>query len=325
MYTVILIKLLTCQFNSKKIKHLTDQLYIDWKHLKSPEEHEIMKMYAARARLISLIYSSYYFICCPMFIFTSLIPKILDIVLPLNESRPMLMPNEAHYFVSDDREYFYYIFFHVFISTFIILTGLLAHDCVILTYTEHVCGIFAVAGFRFENLARNTDIKNDKIDIQSKDVQCQIYTQKIALSVHAHWRALQYAEFLKNTFSVTLVIQMFIVIVAMSVTLLQMAIQLEIIETTRYMAFVTGQLIHIFCFSLQGQRLIDHSLQMHDKIYKCSWYKIPVKSQRLLLNIMRRSLQPNILSAGRIYVFSLKNFMTVLQSSVSYFTVLASF
>ncbi|EFN64081.1 hypothetical protein EAG_02341, partial [Camponotus floridanus] len=45
--------------------------------------------------------------------------------------------------------------------------------------------------------------------------------------------------------------------------------------------------------------------------YKCSWYKMPVKSQRLLLNSMRRSLHPNILSAGRIYVFSLKNFMTV--------------
>ncbi|XP_025266893.1 putative odorant receptor 85d [Camponotus floridanus] len=105
---------------------------------------------------------------------------------------------------------------------------------------------------------------------------------------------------------------MFIVIVAMSVTLLQMVVQLEnIIETTRYMAFFTGQLVHIFFFSLQGQRLIDHSLQIHDKIYNCSWYKIPVKSQKLLLNIMRRSSQPNILSAGRIYVFSLKSFMTV--------------
>ncbi|EFN64080.1 hypothetical protein EAG_02339, partial [Camponotus floridanus] len=45
--------------------------------------------------------------------------------------------------------------------------------------------------------------------------------------------------------------------------------------------------------------------------YNCSWYKIPVKSQKLILNVMGRSVQPNILSAGRIYIFSLKSFMTV--------------
>ncbi|KAL6431198.1 hypothetical protein ACFW04_007124 [Cataglyphis niger] len=105
-----------------------------------------------------------------------------------------------------------------------------------------------------------------------------------------------------------------------------MAVQLDdILETMRYTAFVVGQLIHLFCFCLQGQRLIDHSFKIHDKIYNCLWYNMPVKSQRLLLNVMRRSLQPNILSAGGIYIFSLKSFTTVLQSSMSYFTVLASF
>lgn len=46
-----------------------------------------------------------------------------------------------------------------------------------------------------------------------------------------------------------------------------MAMQLDdTLQTMRYTAFVVGQLIHLFCFSLQGQRLIDHSLQMHDKM-----------------------------------------------------------
>ncbi|XP_012058140.1 PREDICTED: putative odorant receptor 19b [Atta cephalotes] len=98
----------------------------------------------------------------------------------------------------------------------------------------------------------------------------------------------------------------------------------EITETMRYMAFVITQLVDLFCYSLQGQKLINHSL--HNKIYNCSWYNIPVKSQILRLYVMRRSMQPNFLSAGiKIYVFSLKSFTTVVMSSVSYFTVLASF
>ncbi|KAL6431195.1 hypothetical protein ACFW04_007124 [Cataglyphis niger] len=320
MHTVIMVKLYTCLFNSDKIKNLSDQLYSHWKNLESPEEYEIMKTYAAKARLFSLIYSSYYIICCPMFILISLTPKILDIVLPLNESRPMLMPYEAHYFVHDDREYFYYIFFHALVAILIVITGILAHDCMVLTYVEHVCSIFAVAGFRFENLTYNkdTDLINNNL--------INVYNQKIAISVHAHWQALQFAELLEDTFSITFAIQIAIVTVAMSISLLQMAVQLDdILETMRYTAFVVGQLIHLFCFCLQGQRLIDHSFKIHDKIYNCLWYNMPVKSQRLLLNVMRRSLQPNILSAGGIYIFSLKSFTTVLQSSMSYFTVLASF
>ncbi|XP_029677004.1 odorant receptor 4-like [Formica exsecta] len=317
---VVIVKLYACQFNNSKIKDLTDQVYSDWESLEIPEEYEIMKTYAAKARLFSLIYTSYYAIAAPLFILLiPITPQILDIVLPLNESRSILMPYEAHYFVHDDREYFYYILFHALVAVLIVITGVLAHDCMVLTYIEHVCSIFAVAGFRFENLAYNkdTDLINDNL--------INMYNQKIAISVHAHWQALQFAKLLKDTFSITFGIQIAIVTVAMSISLLQMVVQDDTLETMRYMAFIIGQLIHIFCFSLQGQRLIDHSLKVRDKIYNCFWYNIPVKSQRLLLNVMRRSLQPNILTAGGIYIFSLKSFTTVLQSSMSYFTVLASF
>ncbi|XP_029159745.1 putative odorant receptor 85d [Nylanderia fulva] len=318
LFILITIKLLTCQFSNYKIKHLTDQLYNDWRILKSPQECEIMKTYAAKARLLSLIYSMFYLTACPIYPFTTLTPKILDIVMPLNKSRPIIMPYPAHYFVYDDTEYFYYILFHATIIGTLVLTVLVAHDCVILTYIEHVCGVFAVAGFRFENLVYKHNGKKNDMD--------KIYNQKIVSSIHVHWRALKFAESLENTFSVSLFMQLLMIIVGTSVTLLQMAVQVEnIFEVYRNATFVLAHLIHIFCFSLQGQKLIDHSLKMHDKIYNCSWYKMPMKSQRLLLSVMRRSMQPNMLSAGRIYIFSLKSFMTVLQTSMSYFTVLASF
>ncbi|XP_070158310.1 odorant receptor 22c-like isoform X3 [Polyergus mexicanus] len=244
---VVVVKLYACQFNNSKIKDLTDRVYSDWESLEIPEEYEIMKTYAAKARLFSLIYT----------------------------------------------------------SVLIVLTGVLAHDCMVLTYIEHVCSIFAVAGFRFENLAYNkdTDLINDNL--------INMYNHKVAISVHAHWQALQFAKLLKDTFSITFAIQIAIVTVAMSISLLQMVVQDDTLETMRYMAFIIGQLIHLFCFSLQGQRLIDHSLEVRDKIYNCFWYNIPVKSQRLLLNVMRRSLQPNILCASGIYIFSLKSFTTV--------------
>ncbi|KAF3054456.1 Odorant receptor 180 [Nylanderia fulva] len=313
---IFTLKLYTCQLNNNKIKHLTNQLYSDWKDLESPEEYEIMKTYATRVRVFTLIYSAYYLIGCPMFVMCTLIPKVLDIVLPLNESRPIILPAEIHYFVSDE-EYFYYIFILSLICSFFIV-NVLAHDCLIMTCIEHICGNLAVVGFRMENLAHNPNRQNNSVD--------NIYKQKIASSVRLHLRTLEFAKFLESTFSVALVVQMFIIMVAMSITLLQLAVQVEqLIEIMRNLVLVVAQLIHLFCFSMQGQKLIDHSLEIQDKIYNCFWYKIPVKSQRLLIDIMRRSLQPSVLSAGGFYIFSLKSYMTVLQSSVSYYTVLSSF
>ncbi|XP_011068481.1 PREDICTED: putative odorant receptor 85d [Acromyrmex echinatior] len=119
---------------------------------------------------------------------------------------------------------------------------------------------------------------------------------------------------------------MLIVVVTLSISLVQVALQYgDIKEMFRYLSYIFGQILHTFCFSLQGQRLINHSIQLRDKIYNSYWYKIPVESQKLLLHVMRRSMEPCFLSAGKIYIFSLKSFTTVMQSSVSYFTVLASF
>jgi len=40
----------------------------------------------------------------------------------------------------------------------------------------------------------------------------------------------------------------------------------EVTNAIRYMFFVIVQLIYLFYYGLQGQRLIDHNLQMRDKM-----------------------------------------------------------
>ncbi|XP_025161823.1 odorant receptor 4-like [Harpegnathos saltator] len=99
----------------------------------------------------------------------------------------------------------------------------------------------------------------------------------------------------------------------------------DFLKILRYTLYVGGQLFHLFILSFEGQKLMDHSLETRDKIYSSSWYEAPKKSQKLLIMVMIRSLQPTCLSAGKVYIFSLESFSAVLQTSMSYFTVLASF
>ncbi|XP_011049753.1 PREDICTED: uncharacterized protein LOC105143257 [Acromyrmex echinatior] len=152
LFCVILVTLSTISMIIPQMKILIDQLFIDWNELETPEEYEIMKKYAKNGRRYSLGYLLYCYFAVYVFMSVSLIPQILDIVLPLNESRPILPTYPGYYFV-DERKYFFYIFSHAIIAWEIAMTGIVTHDCMLLTYIEHVCSIFALVGHILETLS----------------------------------------------------------------------------------------------------------------------------------------------------------------------------
>ncbi|XP_019701253.1 putative odorant receptor 85d [Harpegnathos saltator] len=288
---VAVVKVYTFQLNILKFKELTEHLYVDWKNLETPEEYEIMKSYAENSRRFSIIYPVYCIVGTTVFMSVSIVPHIFDVVLPLNESRPLLLPYPGYYFV-DSREYFTYIFWHSFLSWQIVIIGIFAHDCMFVCYVEHVSSMFAVVGYRFESLIydrKDALSKNENADLDEK------LRRRVAYLVHTHREALELAQLLESIFNIPFAVQMGISTVGMSITL------------------------------LQGQKLLDRSIETRDKIYNSSWYKTPRNLRKLLILIMMKSLQPSLLTAGKIYIFSLENFATVLQTSMSYFTVLASF
>ncbi|KAL0127089.1 hypothetical protein PUN28_005417 [Cardiocondyla obscurior] len=317
---ILLVKIYTYQFNSRKIKDLTDRLFVDWDMLETKEEHDIMRKYAEKGRWHALMYGLIIYMSTIIFAITSLVPRILDVIFPLNTSRPLILPYPAYYFV-DENEYFYYIFFHMLIACSICMTGMIAHDTMFFVYVEHICGLFAIVGFRFEHVSHKCKIiKKNAINYSSA------VHKNIVISVSAHHKALQFAQFLENTFTISFAIQLLFVTIGLSITLVQLSIQLhDLAEASRYVLFIIGQLFHLFCFSFQGQRVIDHSIETRDKIYHGLWYTVPAKEQRLLMFVIRRSIEASFLTAGKIYIFSLENFTTVVQSSVSYFTLLSSF
>ncbi|XP_039302504.1 odorant receptor 13a-like isoform X1 [Solenopsis invicta] len=325
---MVMVKVCTFQFNSRKIKDLTDRLFADWDMLETKEEHNIMKRYAENGRWYALMYGTYVYVSAFSFTSMSLMPRILDVVFPLNTSRPIMLPYPAYYFI-DDEQYFYYIYLHMLVASTVGMTGIIAHDSMFFVFIEHICGLSAVVGFRFEHVSyirNNTD--KDLIYYSGKDlIYCSNdkYYKNVASSIHAHQQILKFAKLLEDTFMIAFAVQLLIITIALSVALLQLSAQLhDLPEATRYVVMIIGQLLHLFCLSFQGQQLINHSLETCDKIFCSSWFNIPVKEQKLLLFAMKKSIEPNIVTAGKIYVFSLESFTKVVQSSVSYFTLLSS-
>ncbi|XP_072762435.1 uncharacterized protein [Anoplolepis gracilipes] len=318
---VALIKLFTIYFNNHKIKDLTDRLFKNWDMFTSKEELDIMKKYAETGKWYSLAYVYYVLGGIVIFASTSLLPQMLDVVSPLNTSRPVMLIWPAYYFV-DEEKYFYYIYCHMLFCLLYGINSIVAHDCMLFVYLEHVCSLFVVIGFRFEHmLYKNNNVKNIRINHPN-----DMYCKNIMFIVQAHREALQFVMLLESTFSLSFGLQMLMVIVGMSITLVQISIQLQnnLTILIRYLLLIGGQLFHLFCYSFEGQKLINYSSETGDKIYNGSWYEMPVSAQKLLIMVMRKSLEASVFTAGKIYIFSLESFTTVLQTSMSYFTVLTS-
>lgn len=80
-----------------------------------------------------------------MFMGMPLVPKVLDYILPLNESRPIIFLYEAEYFV-DRRAYQNWILIHSYLVTPLPATIVVAFDSLYFHFAEHACSLFSIVG-----------------------------------------------------------------------------------------------------------------------------------------------------------------------------------
>ncbi|KAL0108541.1 hypothetical protein PUN28_015216 [Cardiocondyla obscurior] len=119
-------------------------------------------------------------------------------------------------------------------------------------------------------------------------------------------------QLMEDAFSSALALEVASNTIMISVTLLQITKQdANILHKVRNICYVVGQLVHLFCFCFEGQKLINHSIQTRDKIYNSVWYETSTKWQKMILFVMHKSLEPVSLSAAKIFIFSMENFSTV--------------
>ncbi|XP_046835593.1 uncharacterized protein LOC124431567 [Vespa crabro] len=304
------------------IKLLMDNMIIDWNMWKSKEEIDIMKKFAHSGRMYTLGYTSripklvyfmlknkkqkqikkkekrqkekqnflsflflvYIYVFMFLFLLVTFVPPLMDIIIPLNESRRLELPVLAEYCV-DEQKHFYLIYFHMVVSIMIIITILIAIDTQLMVFCCHVSGAFAVVSFRLEHFLKNDATLDGLSDLQRKESY-----RHVSLSIKGHKRALelvlQKKEIIKLLYG-------------------------KSIKAVKYIALVIGELFHLFVASLSGQTIIDYSSEVYFKAYSGLWYEAPIEIRKLLILIMRRSFKPSQLSAGKIFVYCLDGFSTV--------------
>ncbi|XP_033218281.1 uncharacterized protein LOC117173749 [Belonocnema kinseyi] len=254
------------------------------------------------------------------YILTTMTPQILNIILPLNETRPKKLPSRVEYFVNWE-ENFEYILVHIIIITIIEACVLIGCRSTCSVLTDHACGLFSNAGNRLKNTINNID--SDKVRMEPH-LEDAIY-KDVTFCIENHLRAIEFSETIESCFSPCFFFIMGLSVILISTTLIEIIVHLdETDDAIKFGVYTVGLIIDLYFNNLPAQKLMDYSTSIPDHILEGTWYRIPLKSQKLLIMIMMRSRIPCKLTAGKMYVMSLNNFSKVLQNSLSYFTLLSS-
>ncbi|KAG7205987.1 hypothetical protein KM043_007910 [Ampulex compressa] len=180
----------------------------------------------------------------------------------------------------------------------------------------HISAEFKIIGYRLEHMF-------------DEDVDAYyIHWQKISELVEHHRAILRFVQTLISSFTISVLAQLVLIVITLTGLLLQFHMALTPLEDIGFAMLtvcrVVGHFLVLFLNILPGQRVLDASANMFTKIYSSDWYMAPIKTQKLLLFLMQRMIEPTKLSLANILHLKFEMFATITQLSMSYFTVIHS-
>ncbi|EGI61357.1 hypothetical protein G5I_10352, partial [Acromyrmex echinatior] len=75
--------------------------------------------------------------------------------------------------------------------------------------------------------------------------------------------------------------------------------------------FVSSHFWYMFFCNYLGQKVIDHSSDIFHRIYNVQWYVAPLRTQKLLLLMMQRSMRHCTIIINGLFIPSFEGFATV--------------
>ncbi|XP_011878673.1 PREDICTED: uncharacterized protein LOC105567977 [Vollenhovia emeryi] len=314
----IIMKFINCVFTNYKMKVLLEDIEETWKMKHDGPEKQILQHYAEESRTFAIRYAIALYATWLFYSTTPVVVSGIYTILPINETYTARFLYRLEHVLDMDK-YFNLMMLHGFISVFYIVSVPIAIDSIFSVCTQHVCALFTCIRYNIERI-QGSDLVLPEPDIKDDEVY-----RNIIACIKSYKHALKLSDVLSSNYAVSFLFLLGNIIICLSfgsAELIMVDNQLD--EIIRILSANLAQLLHVFCLSLISQRLIDHSSGLQNAIYNCDWYKISLRSRGLLRFTLLRTTRPCQIKAGKIFVMSLENFSSILQVSLSYFTMLTS-
>ncbi|XP_025270165.1 odorant receptor 4-like isoform X2 [Camponotus floridanus] len=307
--------------NTKTVKCLLEQLQQIYNELKDENEMVIIKKYGYNAKCYTI--RIILITVCSVFVisFLSIWPRLLDIIVPMNESRPHYEIEFIAEYFPDQEKYYYVIILHMNAAICIGGIAFIATGTMLIAYLKHACGMFKIASYRIDQAIAINFLQN----IEKNEI---ITYKKITYAVDIHRKAMKFAEYLISNFEGSFFVLIAVTVCCLSLNLFQIyrAVLLQDNEKEFLLHFLIVFIILLYMFlaNYAGQEIIDHNNHIYSTAYNIHWYVMPLHVQKLILFLLQRSSKSFSLNIGGLFVASLQCFASLSSTSISYFTVIYS-
>ncbi|XP_025263956.1 odorant receptor 63a-like [Camponotus floridanus] len=324
-------------FNHDKLRRLYEIIDEHWDIFTSDIEVQVLKDYSTLARKFTKYYSIMMYFLTSGFV---IIPVFLDIVLPLNKSRPRFLAIEVEFRINKD-EYFLPIFCY---TTAVIIVGMnivVSVDAMHITCTSHACSLFAAVSKQIESLVVKTGNKNEirkceytgnkneirkcgymnTFDTLSEET---VYREYITC-LKKHQLAIKFVGILESSYQELSLFTLILFIGILSLTGIRIVYVLDQLgEVARFTFIIVGAFFTLLIVCYSGQKLMDESQNVFYQVYTTKWYDFSPRLKSLLIIILYRSNIPCGLKAGNLISLSIATYAAVIKMGVSYFTAFLS-
>ncbi|XP_014212227.1 uncharacterized protein LOC106642064 [Copidosoma floridanum] len=255
-----------------------------------------------------------------MFMIVPLLPKLLDYIFPLNESRPMRNLLEVQYYVDVDK-YYVHIYFHGVQAAVLVILIILAIDSYFVMIIQHACGMFIVLGHRLGEVSHANSKTLNLYSNRERDI---IMSTKIIKCVKYHCKCMRFFDMIESSFSVSFVMFIFLNMAIISVTAVQTTRTTDPLEVLSFGLNTVSVMFRLFFLSWSGQRLFDHSARIDKFLSNVTWYEFPQKPKKLIYIMLIRSLRPSYITIGKIAPLNFETYGSLIKTSMSFFTMIMS-
>ncbi|XP_035720592.1 uncharacterized protein LOC118440936 [Vespa mandarinia] len=310
------IRLINVTVKKEKMKILLNRMQTDYA-LFADDEMKIMMEYAENGRKFSIVYIGVFFVSMLQF----MIPPLKSIILSnMNGSSERPLIHHVEYFV-DSQRYYYLIILHSYAVIFICVFTIATMDTMFVVFVQHACGLFTAIGYQLRHIVDNNILLINLNPSKSND---KFYTN-ISKCIHRHQEAIQFANLLDKYYSTSFFLVSGISMIGMSITGLQAILNInKPKQFFQQMCVCYTTLIHVLFECVNGQRLIDHSSQMHEYLINTEWYRTSLRTRKGICFMLLRSQKSCTITAAKMFNISIETFTSIVRTSISYFTVLRS-
>ncbi|XP_036138656.1 uncharacterized protein LOC105840787 [Monomorium pharaonis] len=155
-----------------------------------------------------------------------------------------------------------------------------------------------------------------------------IFHDKITAAVDIHRKALEFSDLLKTSFGLSYLFMIIIAICTATISFFRLfriiTMQQEKMEIIKLVCYLVFVFLFLIIGNFVGQEFINCDEHVHRMICNTKWYNTPLKIQKLILFLIRKTTKSYKVDAAGLFSPCLEGLAAAMSLLLSFLTILCS-